>query len=171
MNRIAFTGKMRSGKDTATDYLVRKGFRKLSFADPIRELASKVYGTEQTNERRRFMQDIGQAGRKINPNVWIQPVANTVKQFPEVQFTINDVRFENELNALRWLGFVVYRIVAPESLRVQRYIDTFGYAPSREALCDISETALDEFDLPELDGSLPKPEFYKAIDQILEGGI
>jgi hypothetical protein len=169
--RIAFTGKMCSGKDTATDYLIRKGFTKLSFADPIRELAAKVYGNQQTNERRRFMQEIGQAGRKVNPLVWIQPVAMTVQQFPESLFTINDVRFPNELTALRWLGFIVYRITAPEGLRVQRHIDRSGYAPTREALDDISEIALDDFDLPELDGSLPKCEFYKAIDRILEGGI
>jgi dephospho-CoA kinase len=169
--RIAFTGKMCSGKDTAADYLVKKGFKKISFAAPIRELAVKVYGTEQTNERRRFMQEIGQAGRKINPNVWIKPIENLVKQFPEASFVINDVRFPNELTALRNLGFAIYRITAPAWLRIRRHVERNGYAPTPEALNDISETALDEYDLPEIDGALPKPEFYKAIDRILEGDI
>lgn len=167
--RIAFCGKMCSGKDTATDYLIRKGFKKLSFADPIRELASKVYGSDQSNERRRFMQEIGQAGRKINLLIWVQPVALTVKQFPDALFTINDARFPIELTALRWLGFEIYRITASEELRFARHKERNGYAPTRESLDDISETAIDEFDLPELDGSLPKPDFYKAIDRILEG--
>jgi hypothetical protein len=169
ITRIAFTGKMCSGKDTATDYLVRKGFTKLSFADPIRELACKVYGTEQSVERRRFMQEVGQAGRRVNPLIWIQPVVMTVQQWPDAMFTLNDIRFPNELTALKWLGFEVYRIVASEGLRIKRHKERNGYAPTREALDDISETALDDVYLPELDGELPIPEFYKAIDRILEG--
>lgn len=44
MTIIAFAGLKASGKDTACDVLVKKhGFKKISLADPLRELCSEVF--------------------------------------------------------------------------------------------------------------------------------
>lgn len=41
---LALSGKMRSGKDTAADVLVKKhGFKKYSFAAPLKEICSEVF--------------------------------------------------------------------------------------------------------------------------------
>ena len=41
---VAFCGYKQSGKDTAADYLVRKGFVKMSFASPLKQGVEKLFG-------------------------------------------------------------------------------------------------------------------------------
>lgn len=41
---IAISGKKRSGKDTFASALIEKGYRRLSFADALKDMVSSVYG-------------------------------------------------------------------------------------------------------------------------------
>ena len=46
--RVAFTGKMRSGKTSAADYLwIERGFEKISFASPIYRIVDDLFGTDE----------------------------------------------------------------------------------------------------------------------------
>ena len=55
---IGITGLISSGKDTAADYLIRfHGFKKLSYAGPLKDCVSAIFGwvklSEYENWRRR----------------------------------------------------------------------------------------------------------------------
>lgn len=139
-NLIGMSGYAQSGKDTVGKILVdQRGFRRLAFADSLRQLAIEVdpvvavydlgptlvhlsevvesYGWEgakQVREGRRFLQDLGTSCREIlDPDCWIKPVERQLlsdRGFPTV---ITDVRFPNEAKLIKQLGGVVWRISRP----------------------------------------------------------
>ena len=43
---IAFLGRQGSGKNYQSDRLIKTGYKKLSFADPLRKMACKVIGID-----------------------------------------------------------------------------------------------------------------------------
>ena len=116
-------------------------FTKLSFADAVKDATSAIFGWPRhllegdTDESRKFretkdefwsarldfiprlaMQLMGtEAGRNVfHQNLWVDVVERRIRQLQEVNFNhivIPDVRFPNEIEAIRkWGGFVV-RIV------------------------------------------------------------
>jgi hypothetical protein len=98
-------------------------------------------GSMYSGEIRRLIQTLGtDCGRNlIGENVWVD---STFKYYlPEDQWVIADVRFPNELNAIRERGGLVIRITKPD-------VGPLNNHPS--------ETSLDEYDLPVLvnDGSI-----------------
>ena len=55
---ICLSGKAGAGKDTAADVLVKRyAFRKMSFADPLRDLCSRVFGLHMSNFLDRNLKD------------------------------------------------------------------------------------------------------------------
>lgn len=168
IQRVAFAGKMCSGKDTASDFLVRKyGFHQLSFADPIRDIARAVYGDRWKVDGREFMQEVGRLGRRLDPMLWVNRVVAMVIAYPEVSYVINDVRFPNEVEALKRLNFLVIRINVSREKQIERLTARDGKPPHESVLADSSEVSLDQFNLPRLNGDLPKPEFYKEIERLI----
>lgn len=123
---IAFTGKKRSGKDTAAQAL--EGFRKESFAAPIRKAVADIldWSPEELEiwkeERiewldgvtaRHMMQTLGtEWGRhKIHPELWLRALERRIRQCPRV--VITDVRFDNEAEFVKKLGGVVIQVERP----------------------------------------------------------
>jgi hypothetical protein len=50
MKVLAISGFKRSGKDTVADYLVKnKNFKRVAFADPLKDLCSSEYGVDRTH--------------------------------------------------------------------------------------------------------------------------
>lgn len=122
---IGLTGYAQSGKDTVAGILVEKyGFRRLAFADAIRELAyemnpmigfvaneprylrdrvdSEGWDTAKLNpEIRRILQDLGVGGRKIiDRGIWINHVMKQIGGVDD-RVVIADVRFANEANLIK----------------------------------------------------------------------
>lgn len=165
--RVAFTGKMCSGKDTAADFLVEKGYKKISFADPIRRLAQDVFGDWQGDKRRRFMQEIGAVGREIDPLLWVKPVVREIESNLDGKFVVNDIRFPNEYETLVNLGFSVYRIDVPEHIRLDRYRRRNNYTPSKSAMNDSSEISLDHYQFTSINGNCSIDEFRKTVSELI----
>jgi hypothetical protein len=127
---IGLTGRARSGKDTAADYLVRRyGFVKHSFAAPIREFVARIAGMtlselEQTKELplhwlngvtpRHLMQTVGtEWGRdSVDQALWIKSCfARASRDLAAGRsVVICDVRFDNEAEELRRLDGQVWAI-------------------------------------------------------------
>lgn len=125
---IALTGYAGVGKDTVADILVRDhGYTKLSFADKVKELLLAVnpwiivpefggtarlqalintmgwHKAKRYPEVRRLLQELGTETRNvISEDVWINPIIDfiTHEESPE-KIVVSDVRFANELEALR----------------------------------------------------------------------
>ena len=123
---IALAGLAGCGKDSAADYLQRAtGYRKIAFADPIREVAARLYDlTEaQMSDRsikeitlpewglspREIMQSIGDFGRSIHPDTWIRALHRRIETQPEHSgWIITDVRMPREIASIRDHGGEVW---------------------------------------------------------------
>lgn len=104
---------MGSGKDTCVDYLVSKypDYTRISFAGAlydILEYAQEKCGFEKKKDRK-FLQFVGTDwGRTIDNNVWINIVLN--KEISGIGL-ISDIRFKNELDALKENGWVCVKVI------------------------------------------------------------
>lgn len=117
---IGLTGYAQSGKDTVAKVLVEKhGFKRIAFADKIRELVYETdpmikgdyhlkvmvdaYGWDvikQTPEVRRMLQNIGMAARTVFGDLfWVTQALKQVR-FTE-NWVITDVRFKNEADMIK----------------------------------------------------------------------
>ena len=125
---IGIAGPAGCGKDTAADFLLERlphGYRKLSFADPIKEMArvglnlshDQVYGDKKdiVDMRygctpRKIMQTLGtEWGReKIHPDVWVKTMKSLHVLPGYGELVIPDVRFENEANFIREHGKLIH---------------------------------------------------------------
>lgn len=147
---IAISGKQGSGKSTLADeFVTRFGFKKVSFAKALKELAMKEYGLtwEQAfgaEKDRELLQKLGKEKRDINPDYWVNVVLNEIADDPEQDYVLDDLRFLNEFYHLRDYGFIMVRIDSAEEVRRERLPNTFGNPG------DISETDLDSVQRPDL---------------------
>lgn len=133
MKIAAFTGKKYSGKDTAANAL--PGTRK-AFADELRAMlydldpivATDSYGRvfrwrevyddegydtlKKLPEARRLMQVMGtEVIRARFPDFWVDLLEKQMLLAPEKDYTITDVRFDNEAKMVRKHGGQVIEIV------------------------------------------------------------
>lgn len=137
MRLIAFTGLPRSGKDTAADYLVREwGYRRVAFADPLKEAAAILLGRplaamqgangfdreavlpEWGFSTRWFLQILGTECLRdqVRYDFWLMRAARTMQALVaagETRFVITDCRFENEAQFIRGHGGLIARIDRP----------------------------------------------------------
>ncbi|WP_043477131.1 hypothetical protein [Kitasatospora sp. MBT66] len=140
MKNIALIGRARSGKDTTAGVLAEYGYVRLALADPLKQMAYDIdpmvgtellgvnapvpvrladavdrYGWETVKDRfpeaRRLLQRLGTEGirRHVDPDFWIDQCLRSAAaaQSPAV---VTDVRFDNEVAALRKAGFTVWFI-------------------------------------------------------------
>jgi hypothetical protein len=138
---IALCGLAGSGKDSAAAALVaRRGFVKISLADPLKRICADVFGWDRDrlwgpsarrNEpdpawdgltARRALQTLGtEWGRALHPDVWVRAALRTVDDMLRARHqdgcgyypgaVVPDVRFANEVAAIRAAGGKVVRIV------------------------------------------------------------
>ena len=171
--RIGFIGKMRSGKDTAAEYLCSKYSDSFiyKFADPLYDIERAIFSIahvpipEDKTKRRRLLQFLGtEWGREtIDPDIWINIMAHRLQSARDWEnIFVTDVRFPNEVAVLKENGFKIFKIIRPDSER-----EKFGATHQSH----LSETALDTFDevdgIIENDGNLVN--FYEKIDKAIHG--
>src|SRR5690606_14973273 len=72
---------------------------------------------DQFPEVRRLLQEYGQTVREIDSDIWVRPVAEQMRQGTRLNMpcAVTDVRFINEVEALKSLGAVVVRVERPGS--------------------------------------------------------
>lgn len=119
---IGICGKAGSGKDTIGDYLVEQhGFDKIALADPIKRLVRDVFVLDDTtvNDRelrekpldkwggwsvRKLLQFIGTEmfRERIDEEIWVKSLWYRIKDFPEKNYVVTDMRFPNELDFFRY---------------------------------------------------------------------
>ena len=97
---VGISGKMGSGKDTISDYLVRKFLgRKVAFADKLKELLVELFNLEKGQDGRRdTIQKVGGFMRSIDEDVWINFVINSHNT--DEFLIVSDVRHVNEAKAI-----------------------------------------------------------------------
>jgi hypothetical protein len=119
--KILFSGKKRSGKDTAAAYFKAwYGGEIYSFAKPLYDIMyayQDAIGVPRHKDRD-FLKMLGDYGRKTNPNIWIDLCFASVNaRSPKINSYITDGRYKNELDGGRREGFIVVQIVADDTAR------------------------------------------------------
>lgn len=138
---VGFCGFIGSGKDTAADYLINyHGFRRDSFANSLKDAVANVFGWDRillegrTKEAREWREQVDTwwAERLHKPNltprwvlqywgtevcrqgfhddIWIASLENRLLKTKD-DIVISDVRFPNEITAIKKAGGKVIRIV------------------------------------------------------------
>lgn len=165
--KIAISGKMQAGKTTCADYLCDEyGFDKFSFAEPLKQRLEAA-GVPSVQIRRNkpplvraLMQVFGQVMREVDPGYWINQTLEDLRHHQPEFVVVDDLRFRNEAEALRDLGWVLVRV------------ERKGWPPFlSEGSTDVSEVDLDDYDewdyiITAADGEIDK--LYSAIDQIIK---
>ncbi|MHA1277386.1 MAG: hypothetical protein ACTSQ8_09365 [Candidatus Helarchaeota archaeon] len=139
--KIAFIGRAGSGKTSAALYLyARYCFVKCSFADALKEEvmnkyqipAYMLYKTKPPDVRK-LLQKYGMDKRKENPKYWIEKLEQRIvriikqireyidffgmkgeldiKDFIDQNFVIDDMRFLNEAEWAKKMGFYIVKLV------------------------------------------------------------
>lgn len=142
--RIAFTGRLRSGKSKAAQYLqFNHGFHTISFGNPIRRIADEYFShlyeevvevckytkleSKRIRKPRALLQNIGQLLRQIDEDVWIKQAESSVEAWQNYRdvhgIAIDDLRQPNEYEWAKSNGFVIVRVIAPETDRIKRAIE------------------------------------------------
>jgi len=146
---IGLTGYAQSGKDTVAKTLIDNyGFKRIAFADPIRELLyemNPIIGFEvdgggwdlktvvdrdgwdfakQDPEVRRLLQDLGVGARNVfYEDFWVDVALADVTNYKDGNhFVITDVRFMNELLQIKRMGGQIWRVDRPNVTAVNGHV-------------------------------------------------
>ncbi len=137
---VGLHGRMGVGKDTAADALEARGFKRVSFAAPLKavalacnplvwhdgsvvRLASIVDAlgwdaAKQNPEVRRFLQALGTDGvrKHCGEKTWTAVATRQIRAHMAAgdPVVVTDVRFDNEAQAIRDIGGRVLMIVRPD---------------------------------------------------------
>lgn len=152
---ILISGQQGAGKTTAANQITARlqklgfGVQRISLADPIRECASQAMltlGYQPTPDQYgRLLQLIGQWGREVSENFWVERLLAKLRSLPTMQhfIIIDDARYPNELENLKLYendNVIKIRLWAPESIRQNRALK---WRPTKHE----SETGLDAYPL------------------------
>lgn len=112
---VGIGGYARSGKDTAAQTLVAAGWRRLAFADALKELAVRVGWDGSKDEcGRQFLEELGDTVREtLHPLALVWPVQDAIQQAPADSFVITDMRRVEEAEMVRHLGGLTVQVVRP----------------------------------------------------------
>lgn len=111
---VGLCGYAGSGKDTAALGLVRAGWTRVAFADPLKDVALILgWDGEKNAAGRRLLQHIGEGLRKhVDDEVWIRAMLRRASAV-EGDVVVTDVRYPNEATALRRRHGYLVRIDRP----------------------------------------------------------
>lgn len=182
---IGLTGRRRSGKDTVASFLVdRRGFTRLSFADPLKEATKSLFfftddqlekRKEQVDPRygvspRRVLQCLGtdlirdqlQDLLGMSEPIFLASMRSRIHDAiattgDRTRVVISDVRFPDEARLIRELGGVVFRVVRPAAVETDETVDRHA-----------SEIAMDDEPVEmviENDGSIE--DLHRRLEQLL----
>ncbi len=158
---IGFVGLIGAGKDTAADYLVNfHGFRRDSFANTLKDAVSQVFGWDRTllegrtAEAREWREQVDEwwAERLGMPNltprwilqywgtevcrqgfhddIWIASLENKMRKTRD-NIVISDVRFPNEITAIKKAGGLIVRIKRGPDPDWFQYAKDYNAGPSK----------------------------------------
>jgi len=138
--KIGLSGRAGCGKSTIADYLIQEhGFKRYSFAAKLKEICNEMFPeilALPKAEHRWLLQKLGTEWfRSVDPEVWVKYL---IRNISGENVIVDDVRFENEADALKAAGFLVVRIERDDALR-----GAWGYNVDDT---HASETALDDYD-------------------------
>ncbi|MGF7045715.1 dephospho-CoA kinase [Paenibacillus sp. DS2015] len=179
---IALTGLMRSGKDAVAAYLTQNyGYTRFAFGDELKRYAHELFG-EPNGKPRELYQWFGQTMRERDPDIWTRKCFDNIEDSRRImghygvseRAVISDLRQPNELTRCCTESYVIIRVTAPESVRIDRAIKSSDTFNLRDLTHD-TEAHVEGFAVDyEINNSKTLVELYAQVDAImaeLGGGI
>lgn len=189
---IAVIGGMGAGKSTITGQLVRIfGYQRMSWADPVKQIAAMAYGPVQKNDQytthdstglyvvktgRQILQQIGTEAlrQSVDEDFWIKCGVRRMdetdtddKGRPYMRWANDDSRFPNEVSALRERGWTIVRLLAPDELRAERLGISYEQLIEASAHPSEQQIAQLEHDMTVWNDSDPEAVARSIIGQIV----
>lgn len=172
-NGIAISGPLRSGKDTLAAALMNqnKKYVRVAFADELKKIACELTRDNMFNEQtkikhRPFLIALGQAMRQYDGLFWVrkaQPLIFELIQNHKLPI-ITDLRFKNEAEELRSMGFLLIRLeCSEEELIIRGWTPNFKQDPSEAELNNY-----ENFHLKLNSGNHSPEELAKQVKDFLE---
>jgi len=169
---VAFIGEIGAGKSTAALAFTRSGFKRISFADPLKQMLStlglsheELYGKDKevpsvllSGKTPRFaMQTLGtEWGRDIiSPEIWVNAWLHRVSQNVSAGAVVDDMRFPNEYSAVRSLGGIVVKIVRDNKVNHEQ--SNTGHA---------SEASFEDFNYDHVIMNRMDETFFKNLNRL-----
>lgn len=176
--KIALTGRIRSGKDTVSDYIQESyEFCRFSFGDGIRAVCRRVFPHLLLQGKPRALyQSVGQALREFDQDVWVKYLDRCIAEecWPEDNILVTDLRQPNEYKYLREKGFLIVRVSSSFKTRVQRAYRQ-GDAFSIQDFNHETEAYVDDFEVDyTISNDRTLADLYHEVDVMLEylgGGL
>jgi len=175
---LGLVGPARAGKDTVASRLRIHGYARLAFADKLKDVALEINpqlcdralgittlrqvvtqeGWESAKrypEVRGFLQRLGTSVRDhVDSDAWVRPVlANALSRAKHTGrgSVISDVRFPNELAAIRAAGGQVVLIVRPGLTRLEHVSEDLAWSLTAH---DVDHVIVNDGTLARLDGAV-----------------
>lgn len=157
IRNIAIFGAMYSGKSTIAAALTELGYVKVSFADPLKNVASLAYGPIDKSKfypvstysdsslevsGREMLQRIGEAVKTVDRDFWVKCFLRDSKRYLDQPIVLDDGRFVFELEALKAEGFYTVCVDTPQEVRLARAKMILGRYPTAEELNHASEVEI-----------------------------
>ena len=125
MSKIAVTGKMCSGKTTLCNYLcqIEPRFQIFSFGKKVKQVATDLFQMDPLVKDRSLLTNLATKMREIDPDVWVNYV---IRQCKDVDYClVDDLRYQNEYEALIKNGFQIIQLQVSDELQEQRIRDIY----------------------------------------------
>ena len=173
--RIALSGLKRAGKDTVGSYLIQNySCKRYAFADEVKRLAREVFPDEfvQNDKPVDLLQWLGNTMRQRNPDVWINKLSTMIQLTKDTipNLVVTDVRYPNEVQALKKLGFTIVKVQVPVEVSIERSKATeINFTEElllheSEQLAQSNEQYYDYV----IDNTGTLEELYKKVDEVVE---
>ena len=109
---VGMIGYARSGKDTAAEALIERGFERRAFADILKAVARDIgWDGVKDDYGRRLLQNLGASCRHhLGDRVWIDA---TLRDAEGRDIVITDVRYRNEAELIAAAGGILVRVTRP----------------------------------------------------------
>ena len=116
--KFAITGKMCSGKSSLAKLILEndKRYEIFSFGKKVKEVAEDLFNMKEKD--RSLLVNIGTKMREIDENVWINYIINQTKD--KDYCVIDDVRYQNEYDALYKNGFNIIKLIVDNKTQEER---------------------------------------------------
>jgi dephospho-CoA kinase len=89
----------------------------MSIAEPLYRIAFELFGATQKD--RRLLQILGDKLREIDQDCLLNRLLEKIEDYPGL-IVVDDVRLVHEADVLRQHGFIAVKVVADDSVRLER---------------------------------------------------
>ena len=121
--KIAIIGKMCSGKSTIAQIMMDhdNSYQIFSFGGAVKKYAKEIFNMQ--GKDRSLLINFANKMRDIDENVWVRPVIEESRLFDNC--IVDDVRYQNELDALVNDNWIVIKLNISKGLQEERIRETY----------------------------------------------